>query len=181
MTASVSPEDPTTWTSLDMLASCYDNQKKYKLAEPLLVEALEGRRRALGNETPETLGTMASLGWLRVRCGMASEAEPLLRECLEIRKKTMPDNWLRFNTESLLGVCLVGEKKYDEAEPRLISSYQGLKDRENKLPPSLKPRVSEAAERVVRLYDAWGKKEKAGEWRKKLSSSSSPPAVAPKP
>jgi len=177
-------EDPTTLTSLDMLATCYANQKKYKLAEPLFVEALEGRRRVLGNETPETLGTMASLGRLRVQCGKSSEAEPLLRECLEVRKKTMPDNWLRFNTESLLGACLVGEKKYNEAERLLISSYQGLKDRENKLPPAPKQRVSEASERIVQLYDAWGNKEKAGEWRKKLSSppsSPSPPAVPPKP
>ncbi len=46
-----------------------------------------------------------------------TEAEPLLRECLEIREKTMPNDWLRFHTEGLLGACLVGEKKYEEAEP----------------------------------------------------------------
>ena len=111
-----------------------------------------------------------------------AEAEKVYGDLLEARgRKSGPDDPATLTTMQLLGACLVAEKKYAEAEPLLISSYKGLKDRENKLPPSLKPSVPEAAERIVQLYEAWGKTEKASEWRKKLSSSSpSPPAGAPK-
>jgi eukaryotic-like serine/threonine-protein kinase len=168
---------------MQALAVCYVSQGKYNLAEPLFVEALEGRRRKLGDNDPATLDTMGSLGWLRLRLGKLDAAESLLRECLEIRDKTMPDNWLRFDAASRLGACLVAEKKYADAEPLLISAYHGLKDRENLIPPAQKTRVSEAGDRIIQLFDAQGNKEKAGEWRKKLSSptSPSPPAVPPKP
>ena len=41
------------------------------------------------------------------------EAEPFLRECLAIREKTQADDWKTFNTRSLLGGSLLGQKKYE--------------------------------------------------------------------
>ena len=43
-----------------------------------------------------------------------------------------------------------------------------MKRRQDKIPPPGKVRLPEALERLVQLYDAWGKKEKADEWRLKL-------------
>ena len=44
-----------------------------------------------------------------------------------------------------------------------------MKEREAKMPPQAKDlRLREAQERLVHLYDAWGKKDKAAEWRRKL-------------
>ena len=40
-----------------------------------------------------------------------TDAEPLLRKCLAIREKTQPDLWTTFNTQSLLGGALLGQKK----------------------------------------------------------------------
>jgi aspartate-semialdehyde dehydrogenase len=37
--------------------------------------------------------------------------------------------------------------------------------RETKIPAQGKPRLSEAAERVVRLYEAWDRPEQAAEWK----------------
>ena len=54
-----------------------------------------------------------------------TEAEPLLRECLDIREKTQPDVWTTFNTKSLLGGALLGQKKYAEAEPLLMAATRG--------------------------------------------------------
>jgi hypothetical protein len=44
-----------------------------------------------------------------------------------------------------------------------------MKAREAKIPPPGMPRFAEGAERVVRLYEEWGKKDKAAEWRTKLA------------
>ena len=70
-----------------------------------------------------------------------AEAEPLLRECLTIREKRLPDDWLTFSTRSVLGVCLLSGKKYAEAEPLLLSGYNEMKARESKIPPYARPRV----------------------------------------
>ena len=91
-----------------------------------------------------------------------------MRECLLIREKTEPDAWTTFNTKSLLGGSLLGQKNYAAAEPLLVSGYEGMKEREVKIPPQGKIRLTEALERLVKLYDAWGKTDQAAEWRKTL-------------
>ena len=98
-----------------------------------------------------------------------ADAEPLLRECLLIREKTEADAWTTFNTKSLLGGSLLGQKNYAAAEPLLLSGYEGMKEREAKMRPAAKPRLTEAIQRLVDLYDAWGQKDKSEEWRKKLT------------
>jgi hypothetical protein len=71
----------------------------------------------------------------------------------------------------VLGEALLGQKKYVEAEPLLVQGYEGMKRREAEIPLQGKIRLSEALERLVRLYDAWGKKDKSDEWRKKLAQT----------
>ena len=66
---------------------------------------------------------------------------------------------------------LLGQKKYAEAEPLLLQGYEGLVQRRDKIPPKYPNRPTEALERLVQLYDAWGKKDKADEWRKKLEEA----------
>jgi hypothetical protein len=44
-----------------------------------------------------------------------------------------------------------------------------MKAREAQIPPPSKPSFTEAAERVVRLYEEWGNKDKAAEWRTRLA------------
>jgi hypothetical protein len=68
-----------------------------------------------------------------------------------------------------LGGSLLGQKKYAEGEALIVAGYEGMKAREAKVPPPGKPRFADAAERVVRLYEEWGKKEKAAEWRTRLA------------
>ena len=76
-----------------------------------------------------------------------------------------------FHTKSLLGGSLLGQKNYSDAEPLLLAGYEGMKEREAKIPPQGKIRLTEALERLVQLYDAWGKTDEAAEWRKKLAAS----------
>ena len=91
-----------------------------------------------------------------------ADAEPLLRECLVIREKELPDHWLRWNALSMLGEALSGQGKHAEAEPLLIEGYEKM------LPPDpLSFRKREALDRIIALYEAWGKPDKAAEWRAK--------------
>ena len=89
---------------------------------------------------------------------------------MTIYLESRPDDWRTFNTHSLLGGSLLGQTKYAEAEPLLLSGYEGMKTREASIPPKDKVRLSQAAERVVKLYEAWGKPDRAAKWRKELES-----------
>jgi hypothetical protein len=109
------------------------------------------------------------------------EAEAALRECLDIRTKAIPDGWLRFNTISQLGGALLGQARYAEAEPLVIQGYEGMKAREATIPKPGKSRLSEAAERPLRLYEAWGKPEKVAEWKLKLGLADLPTDVFARP
>ncbi len=61
---------------------------KFDEAEPLIREALEGRRETLGTRHADTLHSLVALGiTLKVRRKL-DEAESLLREALEVRQET---------------------------------------------------------------------------------------------
>ena len=66
----------------------------------------------------------------------------------------------------MLGGSLLGQKKYTEAEPLLVSGYEGMKQREDKIPAN-SIRLSEAAHRLVLLYEATGRPDQAAEWKKR--------------
>ena len=106
-------------------------------------------------------------GLALVRLKAWSEAEAALSESLAIRKAKEPNGWLTFNTQSMRGAALLGQGQYNEAEPLLLDGYQGLKQREGTISWTNKSRVmTEAAERLVQLYDAWDRPDEAAKWRK---------------
>jgi len=63
---------------------------------------------------------------------------------------------------------LLGQKDYAKAEQLLRDGYEGLQQHEAKIPRPAKPRLREAMERLAQLYEAWGKPDKAAEWKQKL-------------
>lgn len=100
-----------------------------------------------------------------------AEAELKLRECLAIRQKTQPDDWTTFDTKSMLGEALLDQNKYADAEPLLLSGYEGMKQREARVPAPDKAHLTKALERLVHLYAAWPKKDNAARWRKELEAT----------
>ena len=65
----------------------------------------------------------------------------------------------------------MGQGRYAQAEPLLVSGYGGLKAREKSIPPQGDTLLLEAAGRILKLYECWGKPEKVAEWRAKLASA----------
>jgi len=100
--------------------------------------------------------------------GKCAEAEPLARACLAIREKQIPDDWRTFNARSLLGGSLLGQKKHAEAEPLLLAAYEGMKQREARIPTNGRPRLKETLQRLVQLYETTDRPDQAAEWKQKL-------------
>jgi hypothetical protein len=104
---------------------------------------------------------------IRQRCDASNPAVAEATRWM-FREKKLPDDWVLFDTKSMLGGALAGQKKFQEAEPLLVEGYSGMKEREAKIPPAAKTRLSEAIRRLIDLYTAWEKPEEVAKWQAKL-------------
>ena len=86
---------------------------------------------------------------------------------------------------SLLGGSLLGQKKYAEAEPMILGGYEGMKARQAAIPAAARYLLADAGERIIALYQGWGKTDRAAEWRARLEQAALEekplPAVTDKP
>ena len=57
----------------------------------------------------------------------------------------------------------MARKHYAEAEPLLISGYNGLRERQAKIPAANKRRLEKAAERLIRFCEETAQPDKAAE------------------
>jgi tetratricopeptide (TPR) repeat protein len=167
---------------LDSLAAAYAASGQYTNAVKAQQEAIalvqdEKQKREFGSRLSLyesgsaycELGALAKQVGILLAAGKFADAEPLARRCLDIWEKQIPGDWRTFNAQSLLGAALLGQKKYAEAEPLLLSGYEGMKQRESQIPPIGEPRLREALQRLVQLYDATGRTNRAAEWKQKLA------------
>ncbi len=151
------------WIRGPLLHAYAEAGEEIKLAL-LLLEGLPEARRSLPSEGPELAGMLARIGVGLLKGGKWEEAEPLLRESLAIRERTEPAGWSTFNSKSMLGGALLGQRKYADAEPLLLQGYEGMKAREMAIPPQGRLRLTEAAGRLVELYEATQRPEEAAKW-----------------
>ena len=165
---SLGPDHPHTVTIMNTLGLVYLKAKQPEKALPLLHQFLAAKEKRLGSDSLELTGIRLEIAIEMLDVGWASEAEPILRDCLAIGLQKVPDQWGTFVIQSQLGHSLLDQKKHADAEPLLLAGYEGLKQCDSKIP--LKGLAqTEALERLVRLYDGWGKKDEAEKWRKELA------------
>ena len=150
---------PAMQTSLGRL---YFLKGDYLAAEAEFRKALAVLPQFFPREHFVRVSAQAALGVTLIRLGKPAEGEPLLREALEIRKKVLPaGHFLIPYTESALGECLTAQKRYAEAEPLLVSGYNGVKSRLGEKDP----RIAECGDRLHKLYEAWGKPDRASSYQ----------------
>ncbi len=147
------------------LLDAYGKAGKTAEAAKLVTALLADARKQLPNDSPQLTGMLAQFGLSLLQAHALTDAEALLRECLAIREKTQHDAWTTFNTMSLLGGALLGQKKHADAEPLLLKGYEGMKQREKTIPPQGNNRIPEALDRLIELYTATNKPEQAKKWQ----------------
>jgi tetratricopeptide (TPR) repeat protein len=133
-------------------------------AEPLAREVLEKTETLFGAQHWRTAASIQTLGWLLVRKGHPSQAEPMLRKCIEIfRRLYLPDHlkWMLAQVNSALGECLTAQGQFEDAEPLLLESYREIHTAKG----SAYVVTRMALERVIALYEAWGRPKEVARWR----------------
>jgi hypothetical protein len=109
------------------------------------------------------------LGESVLRQGRFADAERSLREYVSRLEAAQPARMVTLHAQSLLGEALVGLKRYAEAQPLLEQAFDGLQRREASNPSNWGAQVHrETVERLVQLYEDWGKSDQAAAWREKL-------------
>ena len=151
------------------LRAVLGDQRDFEQLDAVWPQQLQTMRARLPSDDPEFATELAYFVMRLLSREKLREAEPLARECLVIREKKVPDDWQTFNSRSLLGGSLLGQKKYADVEPLLLSGYEGMMQREDKIPPAGRPRLKETLQRLVQLYEATGRPDHVAKWKQKLA------------
>jgi tetratricopeptide (TPR) repeat protein len=170
------PDHPEIADSLNALATVLGEEGKLQEAEPLYREAFDLRCRLFGPDAEETVPSGVSLINVLVKRGVLSEAEDRARELNNVWEVKRPGRWETFKLRCLLGGILQREKKYPEAEPLLLSGYDGM--RQTGPPPQVdgKANLKDAAEDLAQLYQGTGRLDQAAAWQQTMTelTNSSP-------
>ena len=107
------------------LGNCYRILGEYAPAGPHLTRALELYRRVLGEEHPNTLGSMYNLAGFYLEQGRYDQAEPLHVKTLELRRRVLgeehPDT---LHSMNYLAVLYEQQGRYDQAEPLYVKTLE---------------------------------------------------------
>ncbi len=107
------------------LGSTYWRLGDYAAAEPYLAEALDLRRRELGEERPLVLTSMNNLAGLYRDLGRYEDAQRLYEETLQIRRRLLgeahPETLISMNN---LAVLYIDQHQYPEAERLYLKTLQ---------------------------------------------------------
>jgi serine/threonine protein kinase/Tfp pilus assembly protein PilF len=166
--AKLGPAHFRTLQSLGQLGLAYVEAQCYAEAEPLLAQWVAQQRPKLPADDVNLGFHLMLLGDCQVQQEKHVEAEKTLREGLAIYQKKLPQATPRYNTESLLGAALAGQRKYVESEPLLLNGFKGFLAGADKLNAVGQQQQLAAVRRIIDLYDAWNRPEDAAPYRKRL-------------
>jgi serine/threonine protein kinase/tetratricopeptide (TPR) repeat protein len=143
----------------------YEVDRQFDKAEAWQRRWLAHVKEQAGPQSPAYADEMATLGSLLLKQEKWADAATTLAECLALCEKAQPDGWTTFNTQSLLGGALLGQKNYAAAEPLLLKGYAGMKQREKTIPPQGKMRLPQAVDRLIDLFTVTNRPEEAKKWQ----------------
>jgi serine/threonine protein kinase len=175
------PDHAITLDSRSSLAIAHETMGWWVKAEGFYRDILVRRRKT---EKPDSLVLAEDLTRLArnlIEQSRWSDAAPPAREAHTIRKEAAPEDWSRFDAMSVLGGALLGQGRYGESEPLVLEGYKGLKARAALIPVPSRFSLREAAERIVRLYEAWNRPDQAAAWKAELGLRDLPAVVFAQP
>ena len=119
-TSKLGPDHPQTLTTRNNLASAYRAAGRTNEAIARFEEAHKRSTSKLGPDRPQTLALRNNLAAAYDAAGQFDKSEPLYRDRLkQARKESGPKGWLTSTALAVLGMNLLNQQKWAEAEPVL--------------------------------------------------------------
>lgn len=149
------------------LGSMYCDAGRFADAISQLEQVLEKSR-----EHPEIAWVGDVLLTAYAGAGKKVEVVALAKQQIQAARKQLPADSLELAAAlATPGQALMEVREYIDAEPLLLDSYKGLKQKEAQISPDERDTLlRDAIARLVRLYDGWGKPDKVEKWRKVLAT-----------
>ncbi len=146
-------------------AISFYRQARYTLAADKAAEAKRIYLESYGPSYDNYPTVLIVEGLILNETGRSAEGEMVLREALRIRLKSLPKShfWVAL-AQGALGECLATQRRFSEADPLLVDSYNNLAQSLGKGDP----RTLAALKRLIAFYDSWAKPEEAARLRLKL-------------
>jgi serine/threonine-protein kinase len=143
-------------------ALSFYQQGRYAESLSKVTETLKIYRESFGPYYDTYPTALIIQGLILAKTGQPQEGEKILREAVKIRTDLLPKGhyWVA-QANSALGECLTIQKRYHEAEPLLLNSYEALKISQG----ADNPRTTIALQRLTNLYEAWHKPDQATRYR----------------
>jgi tetratricopeptide (TPR) repeat protein/tRNA A-37 threonylcarbamoyl transferase component Bud32 len=154
----------------DVLLTAYVRAGKVAEATTLAAEQVRAARKRFAADSPELATALSAAGQALLDAGAYAEAEPLLRENLNLREKKASSIRDTHQARSQLGAALLGQKKHSYAETLLLQGYAGMKEGGPMITEDGKACLMRTLQELVQLYDAWGRTNDAAKWRKELDA-----------
>jgi tetratricopeptide (TPR) repeat protein len=98
------------------------------------------------------------------------EAEPIALAASETLKKAIPQSWQYFDACSLQGGCFLGEGRFAEAEPLLLSGVTGLRERFSFVSSTQFRELEDGIWRMQNYFEAIGSTDEAVRWKGELEA-----------
>ena len=110
---------------LTNLSICMQSQQRLEEAESVCAEAMNLRRKVLGNSHRDTLFAMHNLAQCQVALRRFTEAAELLEEVVDLAREHLDaDDWALAEFLFGYGECLRRTERRDEAESLLLESQE---------------------------------------------------------
>jgi serine/threonine-protein kinase len=126
-----------------------------------LHQTIQIEREVVRADDPVRAFPLVDLAAIYLTQGRGREAEPLLREAVAIRRQAADDDTDLGQALSDLGACLTTLARYPAADSALAEGYAVLLSAEG----ADDERTGVARDRLIALYEAWGKPERAARVR----------------
>jgi tetratricopeptide (TPR) repeat protein/predicted Ser/Thr protein kinase len=158
-------DNDATRTTLTYLARALNGLKDYAAADAAAREVIASYQKQPNARAPGE--ALAALGESLLERRQFVEAATTLQQAREeFAKHPSVTKWLPPDVTSLLGAALAGERKFAEAEPLLVSGYEGLRD----VTGTPRSRLRGSIERLIAFYGAAGRAADAAPWRARLQA-----------
>jgi tetratricopeptide (TPR) repeat protein len=125
---SLGQSHPTYAQALNNLATAVMHQGRLEEAQLLFERAVATVRPIFRPDHPRLAVYVVNLARVQVARNQAVEAEPALRQVLEVRQRLYPaGDWRIAQVQSLLGASLTKQARYADAEALLLEAAKALK------------------------------------------------------
>jgi serine/threonine protein kinase/tetratricopeptide (TPR) repeat protein len=169
------PDHESTLIAMNSVILVYASLNRLDDALALFDQALKLRLAKGTAGDSDTHGTVQGLVAAGFRAGRFAEIESRLRPIIEAQRAAGPPAEIYLaNTESLLGACLLGQKKFAAAETSLLAASEGFARQVATLPPAARPLMRDALQRLVQLYEAIDRPDEVAEARRRLAEFDNP-------